>query len=95
MRLRYTAEARAHIDAIDDYIHERNPAAARRVAMRIKAAADRLAEFPYIGHAGVVTGTREWLVKGWPYIIVYDVRPADNEVVIMAVFHGAQNRSEE
>jgi len=52
MRLRYTAEARAHIEAIRDYIHEGNPPAAKRVAMRIRAAAERLAEFPYIGHVG-------------------------------------------
>ena len=53
MRLRYTAEARAHIEAIRDYIHERNALGAKRVAMRIRAAADRLAEFPYIGHVGL------------------------------------------
>lgn len=54
MRLRYTAEARAHIEAIRDYIHEGNPPAAKRVAMRIRAATERLAEFPYIGHVGLV-----------------------------------------
>jgi toxin ParE1/3/4 len=94
MRLRYTVEALAHIEAIRDYIHERNPPAARRVAMRIRAAADRLAEFPYIGHVGLVPAGREWVVRGLPYVIVYDVRPQDNEVVVIAVFHGAQDRGE-
>lgn len=95
VRLRYTVEARAHIEAIHGYIEERNHTAARRVAARIKAAAERLAAFPYIGREGLVPKTREWVVRGLPYIIVYEVNLADDEVVVMAVFHGAQSREPE
>jgi plasmid stabilization system protein ParE len=95
MRLRYTAEARVHIEAIHDYIHERSPAAAKRVVTRIKAIAERLAEFPYTGHVGIVPGAREWVVRGLPYVIVHQVDPVAHEVVIMAVFHGAQNRGQD
>lgn len=94
MKVRYTAEARAHIEAIYDYIHERNPPAARRVVMRIRAAAKRLGEFPYIGHIGMVPDAREWVVRGLPYVIVHNVDAEKNEVVIVAVFHGAQNRGQ-
>ena len=72
MRLRYTAEAREHIVGIYNYIRERNPIAATQVAARIRLAAERLAEFPRIGHAGRVDGTHEWVVRGLPYIIVYE-----------------------
>jgi plasmid stabilization system protein ParE len=48
--------------------------------------------WPYMGHAGRARGTHEWGVVGLPYIIVYEVNEADNEIAIIAVFHGAQDR---
>jgi toxin ParE1/3/4 len=38
MRLRYTVEARSHIEAIYNYLVERNPAAALEIASRIRGA---------------------------------------------------------
>lgn len=94
--LRYTADARKHIAGIYQYIRERNPAAATQVVARIRLAAERLAEFPRIGHAGRVDGTHEWVVRGLPYIIVYQAGMADaDEVLILGVFHGAQDRERE
>ena len=39
-------------------------------------------------------GTRnyEWVVVGLPYVIVYEVDKTADEVAIIAVFHGAQDR---
>jgi toxin ParE1/3/4 len=71
VRLRFTAEAREHIAAIYSYIRDRNPAAATQVVARIRLATERLAEFPRMGHTGRVAGTHEWVVRGLPYIIVY------------------------
>lgn len=93
MRLRYAAEARGHIAAIFNFINDRNPIAATQVVARIRLAAERLAEFPRIGHVGRVPGTYEWVVRGLPYIVVYDISLGDeDEVVILGVFHGAQDR---
>jgi plasmid stabilization system protein ParE len=36
MRLRYTVDALAHLEAINDFLSERNPAAARRVIADIR-----------------------------------------------------------
>jgi plasmid stabilization system protein ParE len=47
---------------------------------------------PHIGHAGRDIGMYEWVVVGSPYIIVYEVDEALDEVAIVAVFHGAQRR---
>ena len=74
------------------YIEPRNPVAAQRVVARIRAAADRLGKFPNIGHRGLVTDTCEWSVKGLPYIIVHELNFEANEVVVLGVFHGAQDR---
>ena len=96
MRLRYTAEAREHIAAIYSYVGDRSPAAATQVAARIRLAAERLTEFPRIGRAGRVHGTLEWVVRGLPYIIVYQIGAADpDEVLILGVFHAAQERDQE
>jgi toxin ParE1/3/4 len=96
VRLRYTAQAREHIAEIYGYIRDRNPVAATQVAARIRLAAERLVEFPRMEHAGRITGTHEWVVRGLPYIIVYQTGAADsNEVLILGVFHGAQDREPE
>lgn len=96
VRLRYTAEAREHIAGIYNCIKERNPAAATQVVARIRLAAERLADFPRIGHAGRVAGTHEWVVHGLPYIIVYETGvTVPDEVLILGVFHGAQDRERE
>ena len=71
MKLRYTAEARRHIAAIFNYINERNPVAATQVVARVRLAAERLTEFPRIGHTGRVSGTHEWVVHGLPYRVRY------------------------
>lgn len=46
MRLRYTADALAHLETIYDFLIERNPTAARRTTGDIRAAAERLRDFP-------------------------------------------------
>jgi toxin ParE1/3/4 len=95
MKVRYTLEAIGHIDAIHAYIEARNPEAARRVITRIRAAAEQLGEFPHIGHLGLVAGTHEWVVKGLPYVIVHELHARRDEVVVLGVFHGAQDRENE
>jgi toxin ParE1/3/4 len=95
MKVRYTLEAVGHLDAIYAYIEARNPEAARRVIARIRAAAEQLGKFPHIGHLGLVAGTHEWVVKGLPYVIVHELHDRGDEVVVLGVFHGAQDRENE
>jgi len=47
-----------------------------------------------MGHVGRASGTYEWLVVGLPYVIVYEIDEAAQEVAIIAVFHGAQDRDD-
>jgi toxin ParE1/3/4 len=62
----------------------------------VSGAAERLTEFPRMGHAGRVAGTHEWVVRGLPCIIVYEIGvPEPDEVLVLGVFHGAQNRERE
>jgi plasmid stabilization system protein ParE len=93
MRLRYTSRARRHIDSIQSYIAERNPDAARRVIERIRATAELLREFPFIGHDGLVPGTREMVVVGLPFVIVHRIDPKGEDVDVLGVYHAAQDRA--
>jgi plasmid stabilization system protein ParE len=92
MKVRYTVDALLHIAAIHAYINERNPMAATRVIARIHAAAERLGENLRMGHAGAAPGTREWVVRGLPYVVVHELNEADDEIVILGIYHGAQLR---
>lgn len=68
-----------------------NPDAARKVVKRIRQAVERLADFPESGRHGQVAGTRELVVPGLPYLVVY--RVGQGSVEVLRVFHTSQERS--
>jgi len=93
INLRYSARARSQLFAIQEYLNERNPDAATRVGAAICEAAEFLRYFPYAGRPGQSQGTREWIVRRFPYILVYEVKPGEeDEIMILGVFHCAQSR---
>jgi toxin ParE1/3/4 len=74
------------------YIARDNLAAARRVAERIRATGDTLADFA-TGHPGRIEDTYEKSVSGLPYIIAYaiDRRAAAEAMVVLHVIHTARD----
>jgi plasmid stabilization system protein ParE len=66
MKLRYTRRAQRHLEAIAEYIAERNPDAARRVGERIRETTALLRDFQYIGREGVLAGTASWSYRLFP-----------------------------
>lgn len=88
MRVRWTTLAQRDVDSITTYLLERSLTGASRVLRAIYRRADRLGVEPYLGRTGLAPGTRERVVVGTRYIIVYIVEP--DEVVIFRVLHGAQ-----
>jgi toxin ParE1/3/4 len=60
----------------------------------IRIAAERLVTFPEMGRNGQVAGTHEWVFRGSPFLMVYEVDVAGDEVRILAVFNGAQDRQD-
>ena len=63
--------------------------AAREMAERVIEATELLQEQPYLGRPGLRRGTREWVVRRTPYILVY--RISEEVIDIVHVWHGAQN----
>ncbi|MGA7324336.1 MAG: type II toxin-antitoxin system RelE/ParE family toxin [Rhodomicrobium sp.] len=90
MKLRLTLAAEADLSHVRETISSENPVAAERVRQSISRAIELLKFFPYLGRAGSVKGTREKAVKSLPYIIVYAVN--DDELVVLRIYHGAQDR---
>ncbi len=95
MKLRFTPRAASDLEAIHTYIANDKPDAATTVIERIGRSAQMLETFPYMGHEGVVAGTLEHTVSGFPYVIVYRVEIGDgdgDEVVVVSIYHGRQER---
>lgn len=82
----WTDDAVGNIEAIFTYVAIFNPDAASRLAERLMAVADSLAEFPNRGRdAG--DGRRE-MKTVWPYVLRY--RISGDDVIVLRIRHGAQ-----
>jgi len=89
MRVRWTEPAARDLTNICDYISERDGAeTARDVALRIYEATGGLVQFPHRGRRGRKAGTRELILAGSPYLVIYRVR--EDVVEIDRILHGAQ-----
>lgn len=89
MPLRWTSRADRDLDAIHAYIAADDPGAAAKMILRlINAVTQQLATFPAAGRAGRVPGTRELVIAGTPYIVIY--RSQANKVDVLRVLHGAR-----
>jgi toxin ParE1/3/4 len=93
MKIVIRERADSDLDRIYSWIETDNPRAAVEVIRRIRERVGRLASptLAHMGRPGLDEGTRE-LVIG-PYIVVYEVQEDRDEVVVLAVFHGAQDRA--
>ena len=87
MKIIWTPEAEQDRSAIWDYLVERDPAAALRIDQLFSEAVAKLADFPMLGHAGMVAGTRE-LTPHQSYRIIYEV--VGDTVWILVVIHTAR-----
>ena len=92
MRLRWLRSGSVSLRRQVKFIEAENPAAAPRVRRAIRKSVLRLVGFPESGRAGHLPGTRELVVAGLPYVVVY--RVTRDTVEILRVFHTSQERSE-
>ncbi len=88
MRVKWLQAARANLIAVSEYISQDNPDAAAKTVAAIVKAVETLENFPALGRPGRISGTREFVVSGTPYIVPYRIR---GEVVqLIRVFHAAR-----
>lgn len=74
------------------YIQEDDPAMAETVARRILKATEQLSAFPGSGPPGRIEGTREKVVQGMPFVLVYRVATPGGHVEILRVMHARKDR---
>lgn len=84
----WTEPANSQLADVYAYISESRPAAAESQVKLVVRAAKNLGEFPEMGRPGRRSGTRELVVPGTSYIVVYRIRL--ESVRVLAVMHGAQ-----
>jgi toxin ParE1/3/4 len=92
MIVRWTEQAARDLAEHYDYYRALNPAAARQIRRSIMAGANRLRDYPRMGKPGRVEGTRELVIAGSPFILVY--RESAARVDILHCYHGRQNWQE-
>jgi toxin ParE1/3/4 len=93
MTVVWSRRAIDNLIALRDYIAEDSPRSAGIVARQILDAVELLTTQPHIGRPGRLTGTRELVIAGTPYVIPYRVRRGRLE--LLAVFHGRQKWPDE
>jgi toxin ParE1/3/4 len=89
MKIRWLNNALRSLRTVYGYIALDNPVAAARTVSRLEQVVGRLSDYPLSGREGIVFGTRELVIPGLPYLIVY--RVTDVEVQILRVFHTKQD----
>jgi len=74
-----------------DFIERESPRGALGMALAIRKGADLLLrEHPKAGRSGRRTGTRELVVAGTPFVLVYRIRARSSRIEILRVLHGKQ-----
>jgi toxin ParE1/3/4 len=86
--IRWSTTARRDAAAIAQYISIDNPAAARKIIRKIQTQITVLSEYPYAGRIGQKLGTRELVISGAPYIVIYSL--GQSNVLIEHLLHTAR-----
>ena len=89
----WTGSAEADLQRNIERYAETDPLTAWRIYGEVIERAEALAEHPRMGRRGRITGTKELVLKGTPFILVY--RVAKDQVEVLRVLHGAQAWPEE
>jgi toxin ParE1/3/4 len=88
--LRWLPRAIRDRDAQIDYIAARNPRAAIDQGDKIAHQIDQLLAHPGMGRPGRVDDTRELVISGTPFVVVYRHRPRAQRIELLRVLHGAR-----
>ena len=87
----WSRKALARLVEIRRFVALDKPDAAARQAARIVSVVAALRTQPNLGRAGGEPGTRELVIGGTPYIVIY--RSRSKRINILTVWHGAQKRA--
>ena len=92
MRLKWTDLALEDLDHIEAYITEDNsPSVAIDIVLKVIDTTEMiLPDHPDAGRIGRVKGTRELVIDGIPFIVIYRQVEGLNQIQILRLLHDAQ-----
>jgi toxin ParE1/3/4 len=88
LKITITDPATQDFEEISAYIGYDNPSAAKRTINRIFEAIEYLLDHPNMGRTGRIKGTRELIISGTPFIVLYQVEPSF--ILILRVLHSSR-----
>ena len=88
MKVVWLPEAERNLENQLDFVSRHNARAAIALGDAIERSVRQLANHPRSARPGRVRGTRELVVPGTPFLIVYFLE--EDAVVILRILHGAQ-----
>jgi toxin ParE1/3/4 len=88
MKIVWSAASVRHLRQVMEYIEGDSMMGATTVRRRILRTVQRVGEMPNSGREGRVDGTREAVVPGTAYIVVY--RAGNNAVEVISIWHAAR-----
>jgi toxin ParE1/3/4 len=88
LKIYWLEKAAIDLEQAYEFILFDNPQAAKNEINKILETVERLSANPGMGKAGRVPKTRELVVAGTPYIVIY--RAKGSRLEILRIFHGAR-----
>lgn len=92
MKVRFTKRATENLVEIADYLHERNPAAGRRVRSAILESLKILASFPHAGRVQSTERVRKLVTRKYSYLVYYTVDEAADHLIVLSIKHPSRER---
>lgn len=90
MKTTYSRRALRDIERILAYVAEHNESVARDLGAHLKTVVSRISLFPYSARRSRVNNVRILPLLRYPYVIIYAVNDAEQEIKIVRVRHEAR-----
>ena len=74
MKVRWTKIAKDDFEAAFHYISKDNPKLTKKLGVRLLSVLATLEEHPHAGRPGRVAETKEFIISGTPYVLIYTVK---------------------
>jgi toxin ParE1/3/4 len=95
MRVDWSVSALADLDRFAEFLHERDPSLARRIATEIRERVQILAEQPLLGRQlGDREDYRQVILEVAHALYIFQYRVEGERLVMLRVFHGRELRQD-
>lgn len=87
MKVIWLKRARSDLNEAIQWLNQRNPVAARKVARVINLQVSQLSDYPQLGRIGLIDGSRELVIQHTRYIAAYQIDLQNNRIEVLALVH--------